>query len=144
MTIQKNYEASILIADDDVEDRALLTRAIAAHLPKAKIFAAEDGEDALGIVDEGATSFDLIFIDLRMPRMNGIEFLQALASKKLAREATLIVWSGVDDERLKWCAFGLNATLFVEKSQALDDIEAILGSIDAFVEPENTPKAASA
>ena len=133
----------ILIVDDDMEDRVLLSRAIMSHVPKARIYAAEDGEEALAFLSGASSAMSLIFVDLRMPKMNGIEFLQALSGNRLARSATIIVWSGVEDERMKWCAFGLNATLFIEKSKALDDIEAILKDIEAFV-PDDAPRARSA
>lgn len=125
-----DFAGTILIVDDDAEDRLLLTRAITAELPHARILAAENGETALQLLEEAETAFDLIFIDLRMPRMNGIEFLETLARRGLAGTAALVVWSGVEDERLKWAAFGLNATLFVEKERALQELALILQEID--------------
>ena len=65
---------SILVADDNDINRMLLT----AQLTNigANIIEASDGIDALAMMKQ--TSFDLIFLDLRMPRLGGIEVMQYL------------------------------------------------------------------
>jgi CheY-like chemotaxis protein len=67
----------ILIVDDDATNRKLL----ATILKKGnhEIIEAENGVDALNKL---TPDIDLILLDLIMPLMGGLEFLEALPSKK--------------------------------------------------------------
>ena len=138
---QNPYPLHMLIIDDDEDDRILLSRAVMAHLPNAVIETAGDGQAALGRLQAENASFHVIFLDLRMPNMNGIEFLEAFQALKKRSKASVIVWSEVDDERMKWAAFGLDAALFVEKAAALEGIEKILKDIDVLVDLPPLPQA---
>ena len=132
----------VLVVDDDMEDRVLLSRAIHKHLPEAKVVSASDGEEALQLLSGDEAEVNVIFLDLRMPKMNGIELLETLKTRKLAKDATVIVWSEVEDERMKWAAFGLDAMLFVEKATALEGIEKILKDIHVLVDLPEEPSLA--
>jgi two-component system, OmpR family, response regulator len=68
--------AHILIIDDEETIRFLIRTVLesAGHT----IFEAHDGRVALDILETYPHPFDLIILDLRMPRMDGIEFLSTL------------------------------------------------------------------
>ena len=100
-------------------------------------------EEALQLLKEEQKGFHVIFLDLYMPKMNGIEVLENLKSHKLAQDATVIVWSSIEDERMKWAAFGLDAMLFVEKATALEGIEKILKDIDVLIDLPEEPSLAT-
>ncbi|MEO8216142.1 MAG: response regulator [Acidobacteriota bacterium] len=65
----------ILVIDDDLAIRVLL-QAVLSRL-HFEVTLAEDGLTGLETLKEG--SFDLILLDLMMPRMNGYQFLQRMA-----------------------------------------------------------------
>jgi len=52
--------------------------------------ARDDGADALRLVAEAAEPPDLIFLDLNMPRMDGIEFLRELAAQGYGGSVVLL------------------------------------------------------
>lgn len=65
----------ILIADDSVLGRKMIKVALKRSvLADAEIVEATNGQDALLAVEAGAV--DLVFIDLYMPVMNGLEFIR--------------------------------------------------------------------
>ena len=66
----------VLVADDDPASLALLVRV----LNKAGIetVAAEDGAEVLTILRKSPESFDVLLMDLVMPRMNGFQVLKRL------------------------------------------------------------------
>ena len=68
-------EPLIMIIDDDDDLRMMISLVIEAHGFRA--IGAIDGIDALAKLEHG-TQPALILLDLRMPRMNGTEFLRAL------------------------------------------------------------------
>ncbi|OGR97316.1 MAG: hypothetical protein A2V88_01250, partial [Elusimicrobia bacterium RBG_16_66_12] len=68
---------SILIVDDEVDARTTLK----SHLEKVphvdlRVETASDGEEALGKLKE--TSFDLVFLDYRLPPSDGLEILDKI------------------------------------------------------------------
>jgi DNA-binding NtrC family response regulator len=66
--------ARVLIVDDDAASRRVLE--VRARALGCEVATAVDGKDALAAVQKEAPS--LMFLDLQMPRMNGIELLQTL------------------------------------------------------------------
>lgn len=69
----------ILVVDDDLAIRVLL-EAVLRRLG-FEVALAEDGESALANVKRKA--FDLILIDLMMPKMNGYEFIDQVTASAL-------------------------------------------------------------
>jgi len=69
----------ILLADDDVELGEMLTQYLAAE--GFAVDTANDGETALAKARSG--DFDLVVLDVMMPRMNGFDVLRELRAKSL-------------------------------------------------------------
>lgn len=68
----------ILVIDDDLAIRVLL-QAVLRRM-KFDVELAEDGADGLEKLGKG--SFDLILLDLMMPRLNGYEFIEKIAAQE--------------------------------------------------------------
>ncbi|MHB8535702.1 MAG: response regulator [Sulfuricaulis sp.] len=69
----------ILLADDDVELSEMLTQYLAAE--GFTVDSAHDGDAALARAQIG--NYDLVILDVMMPRMNGLDVLRALRLKSL-------------------------------------------------------------
>ncbi|WNV12261.1 response regulator [Tardiphaga sp. 709] len=95
--------ARILIADDEESMRLLVGRAIA--MDGHEIVTAEDGAEALEILNEQGGAFDLLLTDIKMPVMDGIAL--ALAVARDFPELTILLMTGYADQRER--ATGLNA-----------------------------------
>jgi len=80
---------NILIVDDSQTMRAVLTKTICmAGLEIGSVFEAENGREALAILE--GEWVDLVFADINMPVMNGVEMVQEM--KKLGyMESTPVV-----------------------------------------------------
>ena len=95
MGIAKNFGTpSILLVDDTPEVRKLL-RAIL----ESQSFACEEagnGAEALQCLD--AQTFALVITDMKMPVIDGFQFLKQLAKKTLAERPPVIVLTGKEDE----------------------------------------------
>ncbi len=93
----------ILIADDEEPLRLLVGRAIA--MDGHEIVTAEDGAEALEILNEQEGRFDLLLTDIKMPIMDGIAL--ALAAARDFPDLTILLMTGYADQRER--ATGLNA-----------------------------------
>ncbi|MFY7671426.1 response regulator [Tenacibaculum sp. MEBiC06402] len=93
---------NILFIDDDEVERMKFSRVCNNTNFKPTVIEAVNGEDALSKL-ENPTS-DLIFLDLNMPKMNGIEFLKILKSDSRLKFIPTVILSSSDKyEDLKTC-----------------------------------------
>jgi signal transduction histidine kinase/BarA-like signal transduction histidine kinase len=88
----------LLIVDDDQVDRALYCRLLAQKAPGAfQIVQARDGAE--GLLALQTSGFDCILLDLCLPDVNGLEFLDAAMAGCDLTSAVVVV-TGCNDEAL--------------------------------------------
>jgi CheY-like chemotaxis protein len=80
----------ILVIDDDLAIRVLL-QAVLKRM-KFEVELAEDGADGLDKLARD-DSFDLILLDLMMPRVNGYEFIERIGEKYADSRPHIIVFT---------------------------------------------------
>jgi two-component system, NtrC family, nitrogen regulation response regulator NtrX len=104
--------ADILI----VEDEKLLNEAYELVLKNEgyKIATAFNGEEALK--KAGDKEFELILLDLRMPKMDGVEFLKKYNPKKNHPKTKIIIFSNYDDQDEVNQAMENGATRYILKA----------------------------
>ncbi len=107
----------ILILDDEA-DWLELCRDIFAELPsKPEIRTCTSSARALGIMD--SESFRLLILDLKMPRMDGLQVLSVV--RRRYPELRTVVLSGLEEDELRSRAYALGADLFWLKSEMQRD-----------------------
>lgn len=111
---------NVLVVDDDPFQRSIVAKLL-GQLGINKVVSADDGHAA---AVQLAKNFDLIFLDLNMPGMDGIEFLNVLAAH--SSDPGLIFFSG-EDVRLLEVAEELARGLSI----------SVLGSVAKPISKEN-------
>ena len=81
----------ILLIEDDVIEVMKFNRTIGSLKLSHKVIKANNGEDALKILENKNNRPDIILVDLNMPKINGIEFLNILKSDNVLRYIPAIV-----------------------------------------------------
>jgi CheY-like chemotaxis protein len=111
---------SALVADDDAAVRAVLAELLAVR--GWRVVTAKDGSAALALAR--AEAFDIFFVDLRMPGLNGVELATALRGSGCTAPIVLVTADGpvVDDARRS--AAGIQRVL--SKPFRYEDIVACL------------------
>jgi DNA-binding NarL/FixJ family response regulator len=112
--VKKAQKHHILI----VEDEQLLNDAYGTILERQGFSVASvyNGEEAL--VEMKRQTPDLVLLDLRMPKMNGVEFLKAVQLKKNYPKSKVVVFSNYDVQKDIDEAFKLGATRYMLKAWA--------------------------
>jgi CheY-like chemotaxis protein len=115
---------TILLADDDEEDRELTRDALSdARLANDMKFAV-DGQDMLDYLRREGRWADpeletprpgLILLDLNMPRMDGREALAALKSDETLRQIPVVVLTTSKSEEDVFCTYDLGVNSFITK-----------------------------
>jgi two-component system response regulator VicR len=77
---------------------------------------AHDGQEALDITEK--LEPDLILLDLRMPRVSGIQFLQAYNLKEKHPKVKVVVFSNLDTQKEIDEAYSLGAQKYMLKAWA--------------------------
>ena len=81
---------SILVVDDSAVTRKVISKGISmTGLDLGEIHEAEDGIQALQVLDEQWV--DIVFADLNMPRMDGVELIKKMAEDNLLESTPVIV-----------------------------------------------------
>ena len=85
---------TILVADDDEENREILARLLAPDGHTIEF--ATDGKQALAMIK--ANDYDAVLLDIQMPRLDGFGVLEALRKTGDLRHTPVIVVTGLQEE----------------------------------------------
>ncbi len=102
--------SKILIIDDELSIRRTIQK-ILRNKPYT-LFTAENGLQGLNSLKEHQP--DLIILDLMMPSMNGIQFLEAIQLKPTDPYAVIILTGNCDDQEMNKC-YELGTHFFLKK-----------------------------
>ncbi len=90
----------ILIVDDDEDDKKLFIESVKEVDENITCITARDGQEALRFLkDENNPLPDFIFLDLRMPRINGKQCLEEIRNDKRLRQIRVFIYTTSIDTR---------------------------------------------
>ena len=105
---------NILIAEDDPVSRAVLAKILAAQ-PDYRTTMAEDGALAWSLLDDAARSFDVVFLDLQLPKLDGFEVLKRVREAPLLRSVVVVPCTAANDRNSVVRAAQLGARHYIVK-----------------------------
>lgn len=94
----------ILLLEDDMIEVMKLNRTISSLKLNHKIIEANNGEEALKLLEKKDELPDIILLDLNMPKINGIEFLDILKKDPILKNIpTIILTTSGNQKDLSEC-----------------------------------------
>lgn len=112
--------AKILVVDDELGIRDMLSYELASH--NYRVVTAVNGADALEKIRK--EKFQLVISDIKMPRMDGMEMLEAI--KKIDPDVEVIMSTGFGTIETAVSAMKKGAYDFIQKPFNLDEILALI------------------
>ena len=118
----------ILIVEDNPMDAELTIRALKKQNLGNQLIVVTDGEEALDFIfcrgkfsgRDSNTTLKVIFLDLKLPKVNGLEVLREIKSNKKTRKLpVVVVTSSKEDPDIK-AAYELGANSYVVKPVDFD------------------------
>jgi len=106
----KNGKRQILVADDEQINREILGAILSEDY---EVLFAEDGEQALQIMQENGDTLSLVLLDLMMPVMSGLELLKCVKGDPVLQRIPVIVLTS--DQPAEIESLGLGAIDFIPK-----------------------------
>lgn len=112
---------SIVLVEDNPDDQFLAVRALSRLVDKTAIHVLSDGQEAIDCLlgsEGGPPTIDLdtiavILLDIKLPKINGLEVLQTLRSSRRGRWIPVVMITSTDEphELVEAYSFGANSYL---------------------------------
>lgn len=136
--LSDKHSITILIADDDPEDRMLAAEALEESRLANDVRFVEDGEELLEYLNHRGKYSDpdesprpgLILLDLNMPRKDGREALAEIKSDNDLRRIPIVVLTTSQAETDIYRSYDLGVNSFIVKPVSFDslvDVMQVLG-----------------
>lgn len=87
----------VLHVDDDPDDSALFCEAVKEAAPYFKCLIADSAASAFEILSDRQLIPDYIFLDMNMPKMNGLECLRLIKNNHSLQHIKVIMYSTASD-----------------------------------------------
>jgi two-component system response regulator len=119
---------AILVVEDNADDEALTLRALSASQSVDQIKVVRDGAEALDFLfasgaysgrDPGSLP-RLVLLDLKLPKVDGLEVLERIRANGLTRDACVVVFTSSVEESDIRRAYLHHANSFVHKPVAFE------------------------
>lgn len=120
---------TILLVEDNADDEQLTLRAMRQSEVPNIIRVARDGAEALDHLFGAAAGTrlpDLVLLDLKLPKVSGLEVLQRLRSEERTRGLPVVVLTSSDEEKDIVESYNLGANSYIRKPVDFDEfIDAV-------------------
>ncbi len=123
---------AVLLIEDDPNDVLLMNRARAkAGFPEA-FQVAVDGEEAIAMLSGTNPAPALILLDLKLPKVSGLEVVAWIKSQPVLRRIPVIIFTSSREERDIARAYDLGVNAYLLKPASFNDLVALLKKVAGF------------
>jgi putative two-component system response regulator len=117
--------ARVLVVDDDAQNRKLIRACLAVR--GWAVTEADDGARGLSLIRD--TDFDLVFLDVMMPGMNGYEVCRRIKSQDPTRAIPVVLVTALDDIESRVAGIQSGADDFLTKPFHIEEVTARAASL---------------
>lgn len=122
-----NEPFHILLADDDEGDRLIFKEALEELEIKPIVHTANNGMELMAyLAKENVRLPHLIFLDLNMPRKNGLECLKEIRSNEKLKDISIAIYSTSDNEKDMEETFLNGANIYITKPYDFNMLKQLL------------------
>jgi len=120
----------ILLADDDDDDRLFFKDAIEEIKVKTLVTMVNDGVELMKNLNKPEYYLpNLVFLDLNMPRKNGMECLKEIRSKSMFKDLSIAIYSTSAFEKEVEEAFINGANIYIKKPYDFEELKNIIAKV---------------
>lgn len=123
----------IMLIEDDEIDVMTIKRALREINVTNRLIIAGDGLEALELLRAAKDPKPcIILLDLNMPRMNGLEFLQVIKSEEALRRIPVIVLTSSQEEQDRYESYTLGIAGYMVKPVGYPQFVDVIRTIDMY------------
>jgi len=124
----------LFLVDDDADEQWIFDTALNAVDPSIELSRAANGQDAIRQLASSTSQPDIIFLDLNMPVMNGLECLRLLKSHPGLSGIPTIMYSTAADPETISQSREMGAEDFITKPHHFEDlVDTLRGVLNRIV-----------
>lgn len=125
-----NITMHVLLADDDQDDRLFFSDAFSDLALKIKLKMVNDGEELMKYLKTpDITLPSVVFLDLNMPRKNGIDCLKEIRNNDTLKNLSVAIYSTSSNPEDVHNAFVLGANIYIKKPNNFDTLKKVLHKV---------------
>lgn len=122
----------IILADDDEDDRLFFTDAFSELKINTKVNTYNDGVELMNYLNsDDAILPQVLFLDLNMPKKNGIECLHEIKSNSKFEDIAIAIYSTSSSEEHIEETFVSGANIYIKKPNDFESLKKILSDVVA-------------
>lgn len=125
-------QVDILLVEDNPNDAELTMRALKRANLEAHLVIARDGAEALEFVLSDRPKPRVIFLDLKLPKVDGIEVLRRVRADERTRAIPVVVLTSSQEERDITECYKLGANSYVVKPVEFDKFYRAVGDLATY------------
>jgi two-component system response regulator len=114
-------EKVVLLVEDNVDDEALILRALRKGGLTPRLVTAHDGLEALDELDKRSAAPpghglpDVVLLDINLPKLSGLEVLKRIRKDDRLRRLPVVILTSSREESDVSASYALGATSYVRK-----------------------------
>jgi len=135
--------AGILLVEDDRVDVMTVQRALSRYKVQNPLHVARTATDALDMLrGTGMQKIQprLILLDLNLPKMSGIEFLEELRADEELRDMSVIVLTSSNEPNDRRAAFKYEVEDYIVKPHSFDEFASAINTVLRYAIPAEAPR----
>lgn len=124
------HKTDILLIEDNPDDAGLVTRALRKEDPGTSVLHLNNGEEALDYLlgADGGNLPRLILLDLKMPKVDGLELLSRIKADERTREVPVVMLTSSNQHSDIRASYRLGANSYIVKPVEFDGfVKAVAG-----------------
>lgn len=126
----QNEAIQIILADDDADDRLFFKDAFEEIKIKTKVLTVNDGVELIEhLSDTSIVLPHILFLDLNMPRKNGMECLKEIKKDNRLKDIAIAIYSTSASEEDIEETFVKGANIYIKKPSDFNTLKKILQEI---------------
>lgn len=126
----QNDSILITLADDDEDDRLFFTDAFDELKINTIVNTVNDGKELLNYLNDPETILpNIIFLDLNMPILNGVDCLEIIKKNSAFKDIAIAIYSTSSSEKDIENTFVLGANIYIKKPSNFNDLKKILSDV---------------
>ena len=122
-----NKPLHVLLADDDEDDRLIFKEALEDIKIKTIVTTVNDGIELMEYLTQtGVILPDVVFLDLNMPRKNGMQCLEEIRNSPALKHLTIAIYSTSGAERDIEETFVKGANVYIKKPNDFSTLKKVV------------------
>ena len=132
----------ILLVEDNADDLELTQLALREAKVANRLVVARDGVEALDLLfreDGGALQPVVVLLDLKLPRLDGLQVLERIRGDARTRDLPVVVLTSSDEEEDRHRSYALHVNSYVRKPVDFDRFQAAVRQLGLYWTVLNEP-----